>query len=1634
MKFEVGGIDLSQFGELEIGKASEYEGANPEAPQRERVTLDVVVRLLRDSFAENVRSYQELAAALNTQQAVIKWHDEETSTILVNQTAALISSDLPTNETGWQEMLELHLKFVFYNNGLVTNNLPATFTVAGHTATPLGNVGKWAEEFTTERYSALRSHRSRVGGRITASGWLFVDTTDTLANREAALQAAKTKLITELKSKEGTLLYGDFNNIVRVREFHADVDLPKDAIAWTMSAEFTRFPNESDYALVEFSIEQTDEQNGQVRLSLSGKISAPTEALARTKLAAVRAAIITQYGYEAGKVERDTSNAASVIADTDGQTFIELSFSVEFRKWSTTNITATYTPVGGTLVSLGNVNTWQEDYAAERFDPLRDQRRRGSSTIAATGTLRGNMAETLAVRRATLIAAKDAILAAMNSRRGLLVYTPFSQTVRVERFTADVNQAENGIDWSMTVSRTVFPNESSYALAELQVAKREPQTGEVFITLTGRVQSHSEAAARVKWEAMRATALAQNGFSLINYQALRIESTASSVEADADGAAFIEVAFSEEYRRWDTTNEVATLDGLTLGQVSQWTEKVNSERFTKMRATRRRTECVINARGTLTSTQTDLALRRTELKNKARALKAAANNKENVLVFGTFTATVRLDDFSADFNQTINGIEWTLTANYTMFPDEANYATVEFTAAQRDDYNGEQFLTFAGSIDATSEAVGLAKLAALRTAVLTSRGFLAAQPVRSEVTPSQVEANADGPAFIQLSFNEEYRRWRSDNLSATFTKSGGSAARSLGQVHEWREGYAADRFNAHRSQRQRAAGRVSASGTLTSGNATDDVATRRTALIALKDVLLEEVNCADGTLIYGTFNKVVRISEFTLQVNQAVTGIDWSLTAEFTAFPSETDYSTAEFTADVRDPQTGERTLTFSGRIMATNEAKARARLAALRSTVLSQNAIGTNRRLMREDSTVSQVYANGDKTNGLDTTDITFIELAFAEEYKAWRSDNQAATFTNSAGGSTAVDLGNVNKWDLRYNATRFSELHGHRQHGAGSIEASGTWTGDRAALQAKAQAMLAAVNGKDGTLTYGTYSKLVRVVDFRAEINQAISGIDWQLSVTWSEFPDEAGYALCELEVQQREVIEECEESLSFSGRLRAPSEASARAKLVTLRTAMLAQYSFAAKQQLRIDSTARSVEADTDGTALIELTFSEEYRKRKITGLSWTLQSNDRTDYRTGIVITTLSGTVTAGAADEMTAYTAALAKAESLGANKYDFILSSNVGFDQRQTQTINDIEFVRLTFSYEYQRRDATLTFLEMTVESNDETFGLSTQQAQGSVVAADYEAALAWYQGNVRNQFTGLIRNERLVEGKQREVRPGKDTQFFTRLDFSLQVHVAKLTGAQKIVYAIDTTKHFQTLEKQTTVSGSVYAADAGEANTFLDGILGTLGLVNRTESRRNESHERTGPLAASDYFMKLDFTETFNDRLTGVAAIVECNVTEDVTYSGTRWVEQEIPDNVSIFQGCGTTSGKRTVRASAVAAVPATAESWVNGMRAALLSGTGYEAPRQYTRDWKFVPMTSGVVSGAGANFKAAQVAGVFVESIPNLTYSGPVPDVVSAVSSSLVRAGYVQNESTGLWHKWRARTNADEVLEWFLDETGVP
>jgi hypothetical protein len=262
---------------------------------------------------------------------------------------------------------------------------------------------------------------------------------------------------------------------------------------------------------------------------------------------------------------------------------------------------------------------------------------------------------------------------------------------------------------------------------------------------------------------------------------------------------------------------------------------------------------------------------------------------------------------------------------------------------------------------------------------------------------------------------------------------------------------------------------------------------------------------------------------------------------------------------------------------------------------------------------------------------------------------------------------LGNVNRWRDHYVASRFNEMRSQRRHATGSVEASGTLPGDmsltvtarRAALLALQRQLKAQVNCADGTLVYGDWSQCVRVEDFQAEINQAETGIEWSLSATYSLFPNEGGYATAEYTVNDREDVESGDEFFAFNGKISAPTQALATAKLNALRTAVLAMYGWTLAQRLRDEASAQSVYANgdstsypagtgvsdaADGTTFIELSFSEDYRRR-IQGLlvGCTLSVSNREDIPAQTLMTTYSGTVVATGPTPDAAYATALARA-------------------------------------------------------------------------------------------------------------------------------------------------------------------------------------------------------------------------------------------------------------------------------------------------------------------------------------------------------------------------------------------------------
>lgn len=855
-----------------------------------------------------------------------------------------------------------------------------------------------------------------------------------------------------------------------------------------------------------------------------------------------------------------------------------------------------------------------------------------------------------------------------------------------------------------------------------------------------------------------------------------------------------------------------------------------------------------------------------------------------------------------------------------------------------------------------------------------------------------------------------------NNMPLTISSTGGAAV--LGNVAKFAQTSSTDRFSAFHSQRSLVKGEIAVSGFLLV-DATQDLETRRTALIAAKTAMDAAFNSKEVTVVYapsgvapgeGVFDQVVRPEKYTSDIDELHYQITWSFSASYTVFPNEATFATVEYEAEQRDQNTGEQLLAFHGRIMAATEAIARAKLAALMPVVLAQYGYAVKSQQLRNDSTARQVSANEDGD--------FFTELNFSQEYKRYRTDNQLATYTKT-GNKKAVPLGNVVNWDLAYSGRRFNDMRSQRQHAGGRVTASGCWIGDptltlaqqRAALLAQQAAMQAEVNGPDGTLTYGTFTQVCRIEDFQAHVDQSINEIKWSCTAFWSAFPNESGYATCDFTVNQSSNVEDGEQLLSFAGTILAPDEALARAKLASLRTTMLDNYGFTLAQQLKPQATVRSVFAngdktaglgafeESDGTTFIELTFSEEYRQRMATLLGYTMKSSSRTDITTGLVLTTFAGAVQASGATVDAAYRAALAKAQALGSGQETqlgnnaFQRQAQIDWDQRQTQATNSIEFVRLTFSYEYQSKQPVgNAYLEVRTDSDVETFGNDQVSVSGMVIAVDGPTATSLYQSQVKASYTGMIiHSERLSQSQMQNQAPSGAGTFNTqdiRLDFSFTVFVPKAAGTVNYRYSITTSNDYLQLTRQTNIRGSVFAPDQTTAAAAVATLLGGIApagasLVTDENGVDSEFTSASGDIA----FLKYDFGAAYVSRITGIGNLLEMKVTESIKYSGVRWIVQPIPRNadgtggVAIPQDGGLEPGSRSVRGMVTAATQAAAVEWARQQRQLLTgddNGGNFPQPEELETEYEFVPRMDGVADGAGENVRLYRVNFGFSEVLP--------------------------------------------------------
>lgn len=1175
------------------------------------------------------------------------------------------------------------------------------------------------------------------------------------------------------------------------------------------------------------------------------------------------------------------------------------------------NLPCSFTSSGGNGYTLTNVLRWKRGDTSTRVSPLHSERRLAEERITIEGWIIGDPTIALSNRRTWLQQQQAALVAELNGAEGVMLLGQsgafFNQTVRIENFEADIDEAIYHIPFRLTAQWTPYGSDPDFSITDFAVTETVPHTGEHFLRLAGKVTAVSEDVARTAYASLRRLILTQYGYvpSGPFYQPLRDETTANQV-VTPDGTAFTELNFSEEFRRICKNNLTALftpapsgeapLEPIALPNILKWKRADTTERVSPLHRHRRLTQERVMAEGVILSDPTlTIDARREWLDNMLAATSVAANI-EGTLAFGSFNQVVKMESFEAQIDQEIFAIPYSFTAQWVPFPDPDDFTIVDYSVDENEAFTGEQFLRLTGKVMADTEDHARSALAALVSSVTSSYGYAAAQPLRDESTATSVIADADGTVFTELTFSYEWRALRPDNLSATFTPDppggapGGTGGAPmlpvlpviLSNLLEWRPETVTERVSPLHTQRRMVIERVSGRGVI-AGDPTLTVAARRTWLAA-KAAQLNGLNTQQGTLVLAPFyNQEVKVTQVTATIDEAIYAIGYSFAAERVVFPNPASFAITDFAVNEQwlpDGQnTGEQFLRFSGKVVAVDQPTAVAKYQALKTAILNQygyapgpaKAGTTNVQPVRDETTINSVEADADG--------MVFMELAFNAEYRRWRSDNQSATFQQTGHTGSPVQMGQVRTQSLRYSAQRMNEHKSQRSYAGGRVELSGTFPGDmtktltarRKQLDDQVGQLYAEVNGADGVLVFGanvaggpSFNQVVRVDDFNAVINQKITGIEWTLTASWSEFPNDDGFATTECTVTPRLNEEDGDEFITFSGRIRSTTKALAVAKLVLLRTSVLATYGYTAGQRLtgslgfgsfyangdmtdglaeppsgEAPTWANAQESAGPGTAFAELNFNEEYRRRRTDHVTYKLRISTRDDVPAGLRLVTYSGSVSASGATVDAAYQAALRQAQGLADDKEDsignnaFLRTSTVNWDQRQMRAEADqrdagpIEFVMLEFSYEYQSKlEAGRAYYELNDQASYAAFEINTRTVSGAIVGAS-DAELDATYATIKSNYTGtgspagLFRSERTTRSSV--VATANDAAMVLKLDFSFTLYQIKPAGAVSYRYGLVVEKDYLQLTIQRRLHGSCWAATKDAAALAVKALVASL-------------------------------------------------------------------------------------------------------------------------------------------------------------------------------------------------------------------
>lgn len=177
------------------------------------------------------------------------------------------------------------------------------------------------------------------------------------------------------------------------------------------------------------------------------------------------------------------------------------------------NNVATFQGEGSTWtgkINLPNIVTWQESMRLAWLHERRSQRDRSEGRVMVSGFLQADTSQSMDSRRASLLAARKILLDAMDGKQGKLERKApsgdggFSENVRIEDLTAEINQAVSQIAYAFTARYTRWPPENDYSTERFTLSEQQRrEDGQVTVSFRGSIQSDSLAHARSRLDTLR---------------------------------------------------------------------------------------------------------------------------------------------------------------------------------------------------------------------------------------------------------------------------------------------------------------------------------------------------------------------------------------------------------------------------------------------------------------------------------------------------------------------------------------------------------------------------------------------------------------------------------------------------------------------------------------------------------------------------------------------------------------------------------------------------------------------------------------------------------------------------------------------------------------------------------------------------------------------------------------------------------------------------------------------------------------------------------------------------------------------------------------------------------------------------